>query len=86
MLLLRVKGSSYVLNSLVIKQRRRKTMMLLLRDPFEAMNRLFEDSFIGPRFEFLTRRRQMIKSTSYSRRLSQVSSRRRCRLQRKVTH
>ncbi len=36
---------------------------LILRDPFEAMmplreavNRLFEESFIGPRFEFLTPR------------------------------
>jgi len=38
-------------------------MTLILRDPFEAMmplreavNRLFEESFIGPRFEFLTPR------------------------------
>jgi HSP20 family protein len=38
-------------------------MSLILRDPFEAMvplreamNRLFEESFIGPRFEFLTPR------------------------------
>ncbi len=38
-------------------------MTLIWRDPFEAMmplreavNRLFEESFIGPRFEFLTPR------------------------------
>jgi HSP20 family protein len=38
-------------------------MKLILRDPFETMmplrdavNRLFEESFIGPRFEFLTPR------------------------------
>ena len=38
-------------------------MTLILRDPLEAMmplreamNRLFEESFIGPRFEFLTPR------------------------------
>jgi HSP20 family protein len=38
-------------------------MNLMLRDPFDAMvplrdamNRLFEESFIGPRFEFLTPR------------------------------
>jgi HSP20 family protein len=38
-------------------------MTLIRRDPFEAMlplreamNRLFEESFIGPRFEFLTPR------------------------------
>ncbi len=38
-------------------------MSLIWRDPFEAMtplreamNRLFEESFIGPRFEFLTPR------------------------------
>lgn len=38
-------------------------MTLILRDPFEsmvplreAMSRLFEESFIGPRFEFLTPR------------------------------
>jgi HSP20 family protein len=45
----------------MLKERRRTTMTLVLRDPFdamvplrEAMNRLFEESFIGPRFEFLT--------------------------------
>ena len=31
-------------------------MTLIWRDPFEAMNRLFDESFIGPRFEFLTPR------------------------------
>jgi HSP20 family protein len=38
-------------------------MKLILRDPFEAMmpfreamNRLYEESFIGPRFEYLTPR------------------------------
>jgi HSP20 family protein len=47
----------------MLNKRRRTTMTLVLRDPFdamvplrEAMNRLFEESFIGPRFEFLTPR------------------------------
>ncbi len=31
-------------------------MTLFWRDPFEVMNRLFEESMIGPRFEFLTPR------------------------------
>src|SRR5436305_7242978 len=42
---------------------RRKPMSLVPRDPFdaltplrEAMNRLFEDSFFGPRFDILTGR------------------------------
>jgi HSP20 family protein len=44
-------------------ERRRKTMTLIWRDPFEAMmplreavNRLYEESFIGPRFALLTPR------------------------------
>jgi HSP20 family protein len=47
----------------MMKQRRKTTMPLIWRDPFEAtiplreaVNRLFEESFIGPRFEFLTPR------------------------------
>ncbi len=27
---------------------------MIPRDPFEAMNRLFEESFVRPRFEFFT--------------------------------
>lgn len=31
-------------------------MTLVWRDPFEMMNRLFDENLIGPRFEFLAPR------------------------------